>query len=191
MVFSKREKIIVAAAVAVLGVLVLDLYVLTPLMDEWGAVKVRRDRLVAKTAQAGSLLRRRRLLGRTWRRMLAEGMTPDPAAAESQVLRSLRNWSADTGLRLSSLRPERSTEDSKLPEITVHAAGTGSMASVSRFLWRIETAKSPVKIKMLQLGSRRDGTDSLSLHLKVSTLYSPPGSPSPKKPAARTRGRAR
>ena len=191
MVFSKREKIIVAAAVAVLGVLVLDLYVLTPLMDEWGAVKVRRDRLVAKTAQAGSLLRRRRLLGRTWRRMLAEGMTPDPAAAESQVLRSLRNWSADTGLRLSSLRPERSTEDSKLPEITVHAAGTGSMASVSRFLWRIETAKIPVKIKMLQLGSRRDGTDSLSLHLKVSTLYSPPGSPSPKKPAARTRGRAR
>lgn len=112
--------------------------------------------------------------------MLDGGMRRDPAEAESQILRSLRNWSAEARVALSSQRPERSAEKSELPEITVHVAGTGSMATVSRLLWLIETVRVPIKIEMLQLGSRKDGTDDLSLHLKVSTLYVPSESPSPK-----------
>ena len=173
MAFSKREKNLLAATLAVLCVLSLDLYVLTPLLDRRAEARARRENLTVKTAHAGSLLQRSRLLGRTWRRMLAQGMKSDPAATESQILRSLRNWSADVGLRLSSLRPERSTEATELPEITVHLAGTGTMAAVSRLLLRIEEAKIPARIKMLQIGSRKDGTDDLSLHLKVSTLYCP------------------
>ena len=185
MVFSQREKVIVAATLATLCVLVLDLYVLTPLLGEWVAVEAKRTDLSARMARAGSLIRRRRILGRTWRSMIDDGLKPDPAEAESQVLRSLRDWAYDARLNLSSLRPERSTEETELPEITVHAAGTGSMSAVSRLLWRIETAKIPLKIRMLQLGSRKDGTDDLSLHLKISTLYSPPASASPQEPAER------
>jgi len=185
MVFSQREKIIVAATLAVLCVLVLDLYVLTPLLDEWSAAEAKRTDLSARMARAGSLIKRRRILGRTWRSMIDNGLKADPAEAESQILRSLRNWAYDARLNLSSLRPERSTEKTELPEITVHAAGTGSMSAVSRLLWRVETAKIPIKIRMLQLGSRKDGTDDLSLHLKISTLYSPPDAASANEPAKR------
>jgi hypothetical protein len=41
-------------------------------------------------------------------------------------------------------------------------------------------------VKMLQLGSRKQGTDDLSLHLRVSTLYCPPGAASAQ-PTARGR----
>ena len=175
MVFTKREKIIIAVTVAAMCLLVLDFYVLTPLLSNRAAVQAEKARLVAELAQAGGLLQRRRLLGPKWRSMLDNGMQRDPAEAESQILRLLRDRSAEAGVKLSSLQPERSTEKSELPEITVHVAGTGSMAAVSRLLWQIETARVPLKIKMLQLGSRKDGTDDLSLHLKVSTLYLPPG----------------
>ena len=175
MVFTRREKIIIAATIAVLCLLVLDVYVLTPLWKERAAVKDNRQRLLARFAQARSLLERRQVLGPKWRGMLADGLQRDPAEAESQLLRSLRNWCAEAGVRLSSLRPERSTEKTQLPEATVHAAGTGSMSAVSRLLWRIETARIPVKIRMLQVGSRKEGTDDLSLHVKVSTLYCPDG----------------
>lgn len=183
MVFTKREKIIIAATIAVLCVLVLDVYVLTPLLDERAAVKAQKQRLQGKFAQATALLKRRQVLGRKWHRMLADGMTRDPAEAESRLLRSLRDWCADARMELSSLRPERSTEKSQLSEVIVHAAGTGSMAAVSRLLWRIETARIPVKVKMLQLGSRKDGTDDLSLHLRVSTLYAPTGPTTPERAA--------
>ena len=181
MVFTKREKTILAATIAALCLLVLDFYVLTPLLKERADVQADKAQLVAKMDQARILLKRRRLLGPKWNGMLAGGMKNDPAEAESQLLRSLRDWSAEVGVRLSSLRPERSTEKLTLPEITVHAAGTGSMDAVSRLLWRIETARIPVKVRMLQLGSRKDGTDYLALHLRLSTLYCPPGLASPER----------
>ena len=185
MVFTKREKTIIAATLAALCLLVLDVYVLTPLLDERAAVKANAEQLMAELDRAGSLLQRRRLLGPKWRGMLAGGMKRDPTEAESQLLRSLRDWSAEVGVKLS-LRPERSTAKSELPEIVVHATGTGSMAAVSQLLWRVETAAIPVQVKMLQLGSRKQGTDDLSLHLRVSTLYCPPGADSAP-PAARGR----
>jgi len=180
MVFTRREKAILAATIVAVCLLALDFYVLTPLLDRRAAVEADRARLAAEMSQAASLLKRRRLLGPQWRGMLNDGMRRDPAEAESQALRSLRSWSTRAGVRLSSLRPERSTEKTELPEINIHVAGTGSMASVSRLLWAIETARVPVKIKMLQLGSRKDGTDDLSLHLKLSTLYVPPEAPAPR-----------
>ena len=173
MAFSNREKIIIAATVAALCFLVLS-YGLGRLLNERAAVKDNEALLVAKLAKAGVLFERRRMLEPRWRQMLAGGLRSDPAEAESQLLRALRDWSVEVGVKLSSLRPDRSGEKSKLPEIIVHAAGSGSMSSVSRLLWRIETARIPVKIRMLQLGSRKDGTDDLSLHLRVSTLYCPP-----------------
>lgn len=182
MAFTKREKTIIAAAVAALCFLAL-FYGLTRLLNERDAVKDNEARLVAKLAKARGLFERRGVLGPRWQRMLAGGMRRDPAEAESQLLRSLRDLSAEVGVKLSSLRPEHSAEKSELPEIVVHAAGSGSMAAVSRLLWRIETARIPVKVKMLQLGSRKDGTDDLSLQLRVSTLYSPPGAASPEQVA--------
>ena len=173
MVFTKREKLIVIAAVAAVCLLALDVYVLTPLLEARDSVAATLAQRTARLTQARGLLRRRREVEDTWRGMLAGGMKHDPAAAESQLLRSLRDWSADVNVRLTSLRPQRSMEKTELPEIVVHAAGAGSMDAVSRLLRRIETAKIPVKIKMVQLGSRKEGTDDLSLHLRVSTLYLP------------------
>ena len=55
------------------------------------------------------------------------------------------------------------------------------MSAVSKLLWQIETSAIPAKIKMLQLGSRKEETDDLSVHLRVSTLYCPdvPRTPEP------------
>lgn len=174
MVFTKRERIIIAATVASVALLVVDVYVLTPVLGRREVVRAERERLLAELRQTHHLLERRKLLAPKWRGMLAGGMRGDPAEAESQILRSLRRWASEGGVSLSSLRPDRSTEKTDLPEITVHVTGTGSMYAVSRMLWHIEAAATPIKIKMLQLGSRKEGTDDLSMHLRVSTLYLPP-----------------
>ena len=177
MTFTKREQLIIFGTLAAVCLLVADWYVLSPVMDRREAAGNKRDRLETKMAQNGSLLKRRKLLAPKWREMLDNGMRRDPAGAESQALRLIRNWCTEVGVQLSSLRPDRSTEKTELTEINIHVAGTGSMSSVSRLLWRLEQSRAPVKIKMLQLGSRKDGTDDLSVQLKVSTLYVPPKAP--------------
>ena len=178
MTFSKRERIIFAALAAVLGVLVLDWWIVTPLFDRSAEVEARKAVLLSEMANAENLLGRRRVVEPRWRSMLADGMKRDPAEAESQVLHALGEWADDAGLDLVSLKPERSTKETLLPEIDFRASGTGSMAAVSRFLWRLETATIPVKVKALQVGSRKEGQDDLSLQVQISTLYFP-GGPQP------------
>lgn len=187
MTFSERERLILIAAVVVLGALVLDWFALTPLLDRSAEIAAAKDLLLGKMQKAEAVLQRRRTLGTRWQRMRAEGLKPDPGEAESQVLHALGKWAAETGLNLVSIRPERSNQETPLPEINLRAAGTGSMAAVSRFLWRLETADIPVKIKAMQLASRKEGLDDLSLQLDLSTLYvadRPPAKPEAPKPAA-------
>ena len=108
-----------------------------------------------------------------WKEMLEAGLKRDVSEAESQVLHAVRNWSQESGLALSSVKPQRIAQEGDLQEITFQAAGTGSMRSVARFLWQLETAPLPLKVKELQLGSRKEGADDLSLQLRISALYLP------------------
>jgi hypothetical protein len=50
-------------------------------------------------------------------------------------------------------------------------AGKGTLDSVARFVWQVETASLPVKIKDMQLGSSSESGDSMSLQLHLSALY--------------------
>ena len=63
----------------------------------------------------------------------------------------------------------------------MRVTANGGMAAVAGFLWRVESAKLPLRIKDVQIGGR-EGSDDLSLQMQVSTLYLAP--PSTKAPAA-------
>jgi len=179
MTFSRRERAILLATVAVLGALMLDRFALTPLLDWSDRVEARQSVLVRKMAGARTVLQRRRVMEPRWRSMIAGGLKGDPGEAESQILHAVGQWAREAGVNLVSLRPERSTEETALPEIDVQVSAAGPMAAVSRFLWRLETADIPVRAKSLQLSARKEGADDLSLQLKISTLYLP-GQPASK-----------
>jgi len=173
MTFSRRERLILLVTTVVLGALVLDRFALTPLLNRWDEVEDRKTLLMQKMTRAESFLKRRRVVEPRWRRMLKEGIKPDAGEAESQILHALGRWAGEAGLNLVSLQPERSTEETILPKVDFRATGTGSMRAVSRFLWHVETTNIPLRVESLQLTSRKDGADDLSLQVKLSTLYAP------------------
>ncbi len=171
MVLSKRERVIAIVAAAAVTVLVLDHYVLTPMMTSTAQLAERREEATAKLGEAKVLFARRTAMERKWDQMLAGGLKTTPDDAEAQVLHALQNWADDARLNLTSRRPERSTQGDVVREISVQTSGTGSMAAVSRFLYLVETAQIPLRISDLQIGARREGTDDLSLVARISTLY--------------------
>ena len=173
MVLSKRERLIAAAALLAVGILLADRVALTPLLERRTAVEDERQRVLAELERARVLFERRKLLSPRWREMLDAGLGLGPAEAESQVLHAVRNWSQEAGLALSSLRPERMSPRAGLNEITFQASATGGMRAVAGFLWRLESSSLPVRVTELQLGARREGTDDLSLQLHISALCQP------------------
>jgi len=89
----------------------------------------------------------------------------------SSDLSALGEWADDAGLSLSSIKPDRVASDKGLQEMIFTVAGRGTLESVSRFLWRIETAALPAKVKDMQLGSGSESESAMSLQLHLSVLY--------------------
>ncbi len=173
MVFSKREQIVFILTAVAITVLVLDRYALTPLLAARESAAILRTKLTGELETTDALLRQRKVLGRKWREMLVGGMKARREETESQAMHAVRNFSHEAGLKLESLlTPQnRSTDNTALSEVYVHAAGTGSMRAVSGFIRRLETAKFPLKILSLQISSRKEGTDDLQVKVEFSTLY--------------------
>ncbi len=170
MVLSKRERIILIATLVSVGFLIANTFVIDPVLARRDEMESQRQQLLGDLSEAELLIGNHRRMQQKWNSMLSDGLRND-TEAESKVLAALREWSGSARLSLSSIRPERISSDKGLQEMIFTVAGKGSLDSVARFLWQIETAALPVKIKDMQLGSSSESGDRMSLQLHLSALY--------------------
>lgn len=170
MVLSKRERILAIATIAVLGALAIYAIADKMLLKPREKTTNEKLELEARLADAQNVFAKRKNLERRWKGLLSAEAQGD-AGAESRVARALNEWSRQTRLTLSSVKPERSSTDKGLNEITFVVAGRGSLEAVTSFLYRVETAELPVKVTDIQLGSSSESGDSMSLQLRLSAIY--------------------
>jgi hypothetical protein len=119
--------------------------------------------------------------------MVASGMKGQPQETESQILHAVDGWSKEAAMKVSSVvRQERSTGNTLLPEMCFHASGEGNLKAVAGFIWRLETAKFPLRIQSFQISSQKPGADDLTVQVDFSTLYAPGNSQTPPAGSVRT-----
>ncbi len=181
MTLSRRERYIAAAALAAIVLLAADHYVLTPLLESRSRAGEEKLTVSAEIARATNLLAREKAMEAKWKGMVAGGLSSQSSDAESRILHALRDWAQSSGVGLTSVRPERVTQNGELQEESFQAVGSGPMKAIVQFLFEVEQSPLPLRIKELQLGLRKQGVDDLSLQLRVSTVYTAP--PKDKKPA--------
>ena len=169
MVLSKRERVLAIATAVTLAALFVNSVIVDPVLDRRELTENEKLQLEAELSEANDLFERRRLLERKWKTMLSEGLGSE-AEAESRVARALDEWSEDARLTLTSVKPEHAAGSNGMKEITFVLAGRGSLNAVAWFLYQIETAKLPVKVTDLQVGSSESG-ESMSLQLRLSAVY--------------------
>ncbi len=182
MVLSRRERIILIAAILCVGSLVADRFVVEPTRRSLGELGAQRQELLGKLNEAELLIGNHGRMQKKWKQMLSAGLGND-AEAESRVLSALWEWSGGARLSLSAIKPERVVIEKGLQEVIFTVAGKGSLESVARFLWEVETAALPVKIKDMQLGSSESGQSmSLQLHISALCLGEKKEQPAPQQP---------
>lgn len=184
MVATKREKIIGLVTAGVIGLFALDRAVLTPLVDRRARVEAESETARVEMERAEQLFNNGPRMNQRWKDMVSAGLKPAVSEAEGQAMRALHNWAQDAGLKLTTLNPDRVEPLKKQPEfqqVMLRAVGAGSMGTISRFLWRIQTAEIPMRVTTLEINAHKDGTDELVVNVSVSTLVL---SPTPAKPVA-------
>ncbi len=167
---SKRERIILIATIASVGLFVAVKFVIDPVQAKRDELESQRQQLQGDLNEAEMLISNNGRMQKKWDAMLSDGLRSE-TEAESRILSALREWSGAANMALSSIRPERISSERGLQEMIFTVAGRGTLDSVARFLWQIETAVLPVKIKDMQLGSSSESGDSMSLQLHLSALY--------------------
>jgi Tfp pilus assembly protein PilO len=183
---NRREQLIAWVAGLLVAMLVLDQLALTPLLDRLAladeALQAQQDQL----EQATRLFQNSTRARKRWKEMAGGTLRLDNSESQSRVLNSVRQWAQSSGLTLTSLKPERAERQQDFQKITLRAAGQGGMAQVAMFLFSVEQASIPLRVTDVQITSRRDGMDDLSIKLGISTIHEPAGAaaPAPASPAA-------
>ena len=94
---SKRERIMAIMAVAVVGLLVLNKFLIGPVTGKLQEIETRKKQLLVELDEAQNLFRKRRVLERQWKNVLSEGLRNE-VEAESKVGRALDEWSRQSRL---------------------------------------------------------------------------------------------
>ncbi len=168
---DQRQRLLVLAAAAGLGLLVLEYWVRVPLTNLWQSHAKEIAALQSKVASGRATLARGAALDRVWREMQANALPRDASQGEQDILTAIDRWGRGNNLELGSLRPQwkRGTSDRySLLECRVDA--TGNLSALTRFLYELERSPLALRVDSVEIMSRDDGGNRLTLGLVVSGL---------------------
>jgi hypothetical protein len=171
MALTARERKIMIFAVGAVLILLLNHYAITPIMDKRDQARQDREEKTAQVNKAESALNRKGVIQERWNQMREAGLGSDIQKAEAMVYRFLEDSASRSGLVSGAIQPDRRQSEGQIGQIDFVMSGTGSMQAVTRFLWSLEMAQIPLKIKSYQLGSKDESAREMTIQVELSTIY--------------------
>jgi type II secretion system (T2SS) protein M len=176
-VLSKREKYIGIGAVAAIAILVLDELVVSPYYDQLDALSTGITQAKQQIDQNNLLFERQRVLQKVWTSMQSGGLQVDESQADSQAQLAILQWAGRSDMSVTALKTEHVSPEKDFLVLTYDVTATGSTPGLAHMLWALETATIPICVNEIQISSRPENTDNLTVRMNVSTLSLPqPGS---------------
>ncbi len=173
MALSSRERYLSNALMIALAALLINYVVLGYYRAERAAIVEQLQSRAQSLAEAQRLLDRERQLRQAGTE--AGPVIPDDVStAENQLVRLIRDSEEHAGAINTTFTPVRAGSEFGFTRPAFSVAASGSMASISIFLYRLETAPIPLRLDDLQLGlagtNGGAGGEQLQIHLSLSTL---------------------
>jgi hypothetical protein len=170
---SQRERYIVIGTVAVVALLGLDRLFLTPLLARMTDLDDKITAARAEVQHDEDLFTRSTQANRKWKEMTAGALKRDASTTESQLIDSVGQWAQDARMSVS-YKPERTEKKKEFIVVTYRATCNGSMSQLRTFLLHVQRATIPIRVTDLQISSRPEGTDNLTISMGISTAYLAP-----------------
>jgi hypothetical protein len=169
-----RQRLLVIVAAVAISLLVLDRIMFTPLTKMWQAHAAEIKDLRTRVLTGHGTVARAAQINGKWAEMQRNALPKEPAQAEQEVISAFDRWGRQYNIDLGGIRPQwkRGTDKYSLLECRVDA--TGSMSTLTRFLYELEKSPLALRVDSVELTSRDDYGNKLTLGLVVSGLrFSP------------------
>jgi Tfp pilus assembly protein PilO len=168
---QKRQRLLFIIAGAGLLLLILDRIAFTPLTNWWRDRSLEIARLETNVATGNGLLERADQLKRVWADMASHTLPKDSSQSEHDLITAFDRCGRTSGIELGSIKPQwkRGATD-RYSVLECRVDGTGTFATLARFLFEVEKLPMALRLESVELTSRDDNGGKLSLGLVVTGL---------------------
>jgi hypothetical protein len=170
MKIDKRQKLLMVVAGTVLALFAVDKLAVTPLTNLWKDRAKEIARLRAQVQEGGALVKREQTIRTRWSQMQTNMLPDNPSLAQEQVLKALVTWSQESGASINGTTPQWKSDTDAYKTLVCRVDASGTLWTLSRFLYDIEKGPMPLKVESVDLGSRDNDGQQLTLALQISGL---------------------
>src|SRR5207247_5376933 len=130
--------------------------------------------LKKSVSQGGMLLQRESTIRTRWDNMRTNTLPDNVSAAENEMLQAFERWSQDSCISVASIKPQWKRAGEDYMTLECRADAFGSIQALSQFLYSVEKDPLALKVEAVEISSRDDTGQQLSLALQVSGLLLTP-----------------
>ena len=160
----------ILAGAAVL-LLVLDSLVLTPLTKGWQSRRAEIAKLQKNVTEGRAMIERATRTRAVWAEMQSQALPKEAAKAEQDLISAFDRWGRASNIELGSIKPQwKRGTTARYSQLECRVDATGSLATLTRFLFEVEKSALALRVDSVELTSRDDLGQKLTLGLLVSGL---------------------
>jgi hypothetical protein len=175
---KNREKLLLMGTGVVVALWLLDMLIVSPLIDSWHGRSAEIAKLKAGIANGASLVRRESYLRDRWDNMRANALANNAPVAERQLFTAFDHWVTTGGVTEGSFHPQVQKGDSNFTTVDCRSDVSGSLQNMRDFLRAMSRDPLADKVDSFELTSKDDNGRQLTLGLSLSGLILTDNDPS-------------
>ena len=166
---DRRQRILLIAVIAVVGLFAGDRFVIGPLARLWQNWGQRIETVGADVAKFSP--KRAQDMQDRWATMKKGSLPTQLPVAESRVLGAVSKW-AGRGLTVTSVKPHWLGDDREALARTVEfrVTANGSLDAIRSFLYALETDPMPLRVEDIEVTTRDPKGAALTLSMRFTGL---------------------
>lgn len=169
----RREKQLLLLAAISIGILLGDRLVVSPLTNLWRERSGSIQDLRLKVERGQALIDRDQAMRARWDEMMHEALSESRAKSENDVLAAVFRWAEESRIAFHGIKPTWREHEEGHFTLECRANATGSLESIARFLFALETDPLALKVESLELAHRDEQGETLRMNLLFSGLLLP------------------
>lgn len=167
---SQRQRLLLTVAIVAVALLVGDRLVFRPLGKLWKERQAQLAQLRKDVNEGMVLVDRESVLRERWREMQTHTFSNEVSAAENQMLKAFDQWSRDSLISVTSVKPQWRQDDEDHLTLDCRVDASGSLPGLTRFLYEMEKDPLALRVDRVEIISRDENGAQLTLGLQVSGL---------------------
>ncbi|MDB6018670.1 MAG: hypothetical protein JWR19_3159 [Pedosphaera sp.] len=170
MKINNRQQLLIIVTMVAAAVFIGDRLILSPLISVWHGRNAEIKDLKDRIRDGNLLVNREHIVRERWEGMQTNTLPSQISAAENKVLKAFENWSQDSQVSLTSIRPEWKRNADEFMTLDCHVDAAGNLSAMSRFLYDVEQGPLALKVESVELSGRDNDGQQLVLGLQISGL---------------------